>query len=277
MLVTPPATTEEAPTTSAMTALTPLLASEATDMIHQPVINAKSYIAYDVASNQFVLASHENDERPIASLTKMMTGLLASEAGDPSHQVVASATAVNVEPNIDGLLVGHKYARSVLLYSALLSSNNDAAAALGEDVGGTFKRFYSMMNKRARELGMTRTHYASASGLNDAGNFSTARDQAIMLAQALKNPTFAQVTGTWRYSVAWPDDTTTHIYENHNKMLKTFPGTIGGKTGFTTRAGLCLAVAVERNGRLMIAIILNSKDIWTEMPKLVNAAFLRPG
>jgi D-alanyl-D-alanine carboxypeptidase len=245
-------------------------------LANQPALAATSWVALDVDRNEIVLAHGDTDKRPIASLTKMMTGLLTAEAGNMAHPVSVSATAAGVEPNKDGLIIGNRYPRGILLYSAMLGSNNDAAAALGEDLGnGNYARYYKMMNARARELGMTDTRYGSSSGLNDATNWSTARDQAIILARALGNPTFAKAIGTWHHSVRWPDTGKSKMYENHNKMLQTFPGTIGGKTGFTTLAGGCLAVAVKRGGHTIVAVILHSNDIWGDMPALVNAAFKR--
>ena len=131
------------------------------------------------------------------------------------------------------------------------------------------------MNRRGKQLGLTGTQYASSSGLNDATNLSTARDQAILLARALENPTFARAVRTWRHTVRWNDTGGKRTYENHNKMLKTFAGTLGGKTGFTTLAGGCLAVAVRRGDRTIVGVVLGTKDIWGDMPKLINAAFKR--
>ena len=243
---------------------------------NQPGLAAGSYVALDVETNQIVLAYDDTQRRPIASLTKMMTGLLVSEAGNLAHMVTVSETAATVEPNKDGLIIGNRYPRGVLLYSALLGSNNDAAAALGEDLGeGNYGRYYRQMNRRGKQLGLTGTQYASSSGLNDATNLSTARDQAILLARALENPTFARAVRTWRHTVRWNDTGGKRTYENHNKMLKTFAGTLGGKTGFTTLAGGCLAVAVRRGDRTIVGVVLGTKDIWGDMPTLINAAFKR--
>jgi D-alanyl-D-alanine carboxypeptidase len=158
----------------------------------------------------------------------------------------------------------------MLLYSTLLGSNNDAAAALGYAAGGgSLDRFYERMTARARSLGMRDTTYRSASGLNDATNLSTAYDQAILGRFALRNSLLARIVRTWRK--AFP--TYGKVYVNHNKMLSWYPGTIGLKTGWTTAAGGCLATAVQRNGRTVIAVILRSDAIWVDMPRLVNRAF----
>jgi len=253
----------------------PTYASGAKAPANQPGIGAAAYAVLDVDTNEIVLASNDTDTRPIASLTKVMTGLLIAEAGDFSHRVVASEVAAGVEPNKDGLIIGNSYPRGILLYSSMLASNNDAAAALGEDLGGSYGSFYAMMNRRAKELGLTRTNYASSSGLNDVENWSTARDQAIMLARAMENPTFAKISGTREHAVRWPDDGQRRVYENHNDMLITYRGTLGGKTGFTTAAGGCLSVIVKRGGRTMVGVVLGTNDIWGDMPRLMDAAFRR--
>ena len=268
--------TQNAPKVTALPA--PTYASGAKAAANQPSMGAIAWVALDVDKNEILLARNETDTRPIASLTKMMTGLLTSEAGNLWHPVTVSATAAGVEPNKDGLIIGNRYPRGILLYSAMLGSNNDAAAALGEDLGrGNYARYYRMMNQRARQLGLTDTRYASSSGLNDADNWSTARDQAILLARAMGNPTFARAVGTWRHTVRWPDTGKSRTYENHNKMLQTYRGTIGGKTGFTTLAGGCLAVVVKRGGRTIVGVVLHTNDIWADMPALMDAAFKRAG
>jgi D-alanyl-D-alanine carboxypeptidase len=253
----------------------PTYANGAKAPANQPGIGADAYAVLDVDTNEIVLAWNDTETRPIASLTKMMTGLLVAEAGDFSHPVVVSEVAAGVEPNKDGLIIGNRYPRGILLYSAMLSSNNDAAAALGEDLGGSYGSYYAMMNRRAKELGLTRTNYASSSGLNDTENWSTARDQAIMLARAMENPTFRKVVGTREYAVRWPDDATRRVYKNHNDMLVTYRGTIGGKTGFTTAAGGCLAVMVERGGRTLVGVVLGTNDIWNDTTRLMDAGFQR--
>jgi D-alanyl-D-alanine carboxypeptidase len=238
-------------------------------------LSARAFVAIDGDTGEVLVAYREHRRLPIASLTKMMTGLLTSEAGDLRRDVLVTPWATHVEPNRDGLIAGHRYSRRLLLYSALLASNNDAAEALGVDLGGTAAGFYAAMNLRGEELGLTETHYASASGLEDLRNTSTALDQAVLLRSALDNATFAKVTGTWRIRIPWEAPTGSKIYENHNKMLRTYAGTYAGKTGWTTRAKGCLAVAVEREGHRVIAVVLGANDIWHDMPLLVDTALAR--
>ncbi len=233
-------------------------------------IGAESFVAIDAASGRVLAARDERERRPIASLTKMMTALLVIEDGNLHAKVRVPRVATAVEPSKDYLVAGERYPRTMLLYSTLLGSNNDAAAALGYSAGGSsLDRFYERMTNRAHELGMRDTTYRSASGLNDVSNLSTAYDQALLGRRALRNPLLARIVRTWRK--AFPGYG--KVYVNHNKMLSWYPGTLGLKTGWTTAAGGCLATAVERDGRIVVAVVLDSDDIWSDMPRLVDRAF----
>jgi D-alanyl-D-alanine carboxypeptidase len=165
-----------------------------------------------------------------------------------------------------------------LLWSSLLVSSNDSATALAIDAGGgSLNRFYALMNAKARSLGMVRTTYASASGLNDTNNLSTALDQAILARAALTNPTFARIVATRVHRTSWPPPTYAKVWVNHNKMLMTTPGTYGVKTGWTTQAGGCLIVAERRGDRAVIGVILDSPSIWVDGPALIDKAFAQMG
>lgn len=233
-------------------------------------ITADSYVAIDAATGRVLVARAEHARRPIASLTKVMTALVVIEQGNLGDDVRVAAEATMVEPNKDYLVAGRRYPRLLLLYSALLGSNNDAAAALAYAGGdGQIGRFYELMTRRAHQLGMADTTYRSASGLNDVSNVSSAYDQVLLGRVALGNPLLAKIVDTKKKRFRDYGKT----YVNHNKMLFWSSGTRGIKTGWTTRAGGCLLTAVERDGRMVIAVILGSDDIWGDMPRLVDRAF----
>jgi D-alanyl-D-alanine carboxypeptidase (penicillin-binding protein 5/6) len=239
-------------------------------------ITAASYVAVDGATGRILAATADTERRPIASLTKVMTGLLVAERGDLNRRVLVTRAAAAVEPEKEGLVVGRRYRRITLLYSAMLVSANDSATALGYDLGGgSLTRFFGLMNARAGQLGMRETWYASASGLDDVRNSSTAYDQALLARAALRNPTFRHVVATRRYVTRWSAPTLAKEWLNHNKMLFTYPGTYGIKTGWTSRAGGCVAVAVRRGDRAVIVVVLDSKDLWPDTTQLVERAFSR--
>ena len=157
-------------------------------------------------------------------------------------------------------------------------SSNDSATALAIDAGGgSLAGFYALANAKAQALGMTSTTYASASGLDDVRNLSTALDQAVLARAALQNPTFARIVATRTHWTKWAAPTRAKLWVNHNKMLATTPGTYGVKTGWTSRAGGCLIVAVRRGDRPVIGVLLDSPSIWSDMSALLNVAFHRLG
>jgi len=239
---------------------------------------APSFVAIDAATGRVLAARRASTRRPIASLTKVMTALTVIERGNLGGRVVVTPAAANVEPYREGLVVGRAYTRETLLWSALLASGNDSATALAIDVGGgSLAGFYTLANARARALGMTSTTYASASGLDDARNLSTAIDQAVLARAALQNPTFARIVATRTHWTKWAAPTQAKLWVNHNKMLGTMPGTYGVKTGWTTRAGGCLVVAVRRGDRSVIGVVLASPSIWSDMAALLDVAFKRLG
>ena len=242
----------------------------------QARILAPSFVAIDATTGGVIMGRNASFRRPIASLTKVMTGLIVIERGNLQQRVVVTPRAVAVEDYREGLVVGRAYKRITLLWSSLLTSANDSATALAIDGGsGSLDRFYAVMNARARSFGMLDTTYASAAGLEDQANLSTALDQARLARFALGNPLFARIVSTRSYRTRWSAPTYAKVWVNHNKMLSWAPGTYGVKTGWTTRAGGCLVIAQRRGDRSVIAVVLGSPSIWTDMATLLDRAFAR--
>ena len=207
-----------------------------------------------------------------------MTALTVIERGNLGGRVVVTRAATQVEPYVEGLVPGRAYTRDTLLWSSLLASANDSATALALDVGGgSLAGFYAVANAKAQALGMRSTTYASASGLDDVRNLSTALDQSVLARVALQNPTFARIVATRTHWTRWAVPTRAKLWVNHNKMLATTPGTYGVKTGWTSQAGGCLIVAVRRGDRAVVGVVLASPSIWSDMATLLDVAFNRLG
>ena len=241
-----------------------------------PPLSASAYVAVDLKTGRVIFARNPTQRRPIASLTKVMTGILTAEAGDPGRPVRVPLAATRVEPSRDDLVAGRRYRRWLLLRSALMISANDSAYALANDLaGGSVDRFYATMNAAAASLGMTGTRYTSSNGLDDLHNRSTAVDQAILARYALDDPTFAAVVRTRVLRVRWARPVIVKEYRNHNRMLFGYAGTYGVKTGYTTAAGACLIVAVRRNGHDVLGVLLHSRNVWADMPRLIDATLHR--
>jgi D-alanyl-D-alanine carboxypeptidase (penicillin-binding protein 5/6) len=215
-----------------------------------------------------------DERRAIASVTKIMTGLLVVEATDPDEVVTASRNAATQTGAVLGLEIGESQPVRQLLMALLLQSANDAAVALAEHVGGTVDGFVDGMNRRARRLGARDTEFASPNGLDDTG-YSTARDIAAVTVEAFRDPTFREVVATKFHRIPAPDGEARRI-QNRNALLWLYPGAIGVKTGFTAAAGFCLVAAAERDGLRLGAVVLGAPAApWSDAAEMLNHGFER--
>lgn len=203
----------------------------------------------------------------IASTTKIMTGCLICETCDLNEQITVPNEAVGIEGSSVYLKAGETLCVRDLLYGMLLQSGNDAATALALHCSGSVEAFAEQMNAKARELGLTNTHFANPHGLDDEENYGSARDLAKLTAYALKNPDFAQIVSTKTYRA---DD---RCFVNHNKLLWRCEGAIGVKTGYTKAAGRILVSAASRNGRTLICVTVSAPDDWNDHCNLYDYGF----
>ena len=240
-----------------------------------PHVKARAAIAVDAGAGTVLWMKHPFLRLPIASTTKIMTALLAIDRLRPNEVVVVDPRATRVEPFREGLRPNERVPAWKLLYGLLLSSGNDDALALAIRVGGTGPHFLALMNAKARRLGLRRTHFTSTSGLVDRGNYSTAWDLAALTRHALANPRFRAIVGTRVKRVSWRRPVYAKVYRNHNKLLWSYRGADGVKTGWTTLSGHCLVASATRHGRKVIAVVLDSPDHYGDAKKLLNYAFSR--
>ncbi len=230
---------------------------------------------YDMASDYFcvmdadtgvILAEKGMDtETPPASLTKILTTMLALENGDLDAEVTMTSTGVSYAVGGSSNLytqVGEKFVLRDMLYGVMLKSANDMATQVGEFIGGgSLDRFLEMMNARAAELGCRHSYFANSCGMPNEAHHSSAHDLALISKEALKNPMFREIVHTKEYTIPATNMNEARIFQNHHKFLVTseyaYDGIIGGKTGYTDLAGSCLATYVERDGRTVIVIALH--------------------
>jgi len=223
-----------------------------------PVVSASSWILYD-ESSQNVLAEWDADtRRPMASITKIMTVLLALEQGNLDDDVVISEEAAGQGGQEIGLVAGETVKLGALVRAAMVRSGNDSAAAIAEHIGGSIDGFAVMMNERAVELGMTNTNFVNPHGLDVGGHYSSARDMLIVSIQAMSIPEFVDLARS--RMLVFPDSPagTQRTASNTNRILNSYEGTIGVKTGETPNAGLTYVGAVERDGRRLFAVVFGS-------------------
>lgn len=228
-----------------------------------PARGAKAVILLDMGSGQVLYSSRPNRQLPVASLTKVMTALLTIERSKPGEMVTVSEEAAPppdlVGVSALGLQAGERISVENLLYALLLQSAGDAAAALAEHVSGSISSFVRAMNTRAVELGASNTHFLSPSGLDDRG-YSTARDIAIIATAAFEGRLFTRIVGTKFKELPGPPDGPDRYIQNRDVLLWLYPDSIGGKTGFTSKAGFCLMAVAGRGDRRSMAVLLGEPD-----------------
>ena len=204
----------------------------------------------------------------MASTTKIMTALLALENGDLDTPFSVSDDAIGIEGSSLYLKHGEQFTLRELVYGLMLRSANDAAAAIAIQLSGTVDAFAEAMNQKATELGLSDTHFKNPHGLAEEGHYTSAKDLAKLAAYALQNPVFREICSCKKTFL--PGD---RLVVNHNKLLFSYEGACGVKTGFTKATGRCLVSAAERNGILLVAITLNASDDWKEHTDMLDYGF----
>jgi D-alanyl-D-alanine carboxypeptidase len=211
----------------------------------------------------------------IASLTKMMTALLAVRSGRPDARVLVTREAIDTDGSKVGVLPLGRHVRfETMLYGLMLPSGNDAAVALAQNLAGSVPRFVARMNSEAAKLGLGCSHFASPSGYVDQDNFSCAADLAELAHLDLAQPRIARIARTASAILPFPIKGGKLYLYNNNPMLRYgYPGTTGLKTGYTLASGRCLVVTAERHGVRLGVVLLDSPDPATQARKLLDRAF----
>ena len=233
-----------------------------------PGTSAASAILVDGESGRVLYAQNPEVRRPIASITKLMTALVAVELEpDLSRRVTIPAEWTGAEGSSMYLRAGEELTLEELLYGLLLSSGNDAAVAVAGLCAGDTGRFVAAMNEKARALGMADTHFANPSGLDDPDHYSTAADMARLARAVLEREELRRIVSTRTATVAGRSLT------NHNKLLWRYEGCGGLKTGYTDEAGRTLVSCAQREGQTLIAVTLNDPDDWADHAALFDYGF----
>lgn len=242
----------------------------------EPKVSAKSAVVIDADSGRILYAKDENERLPIASTTKIMTAFLTLEAAAGNdREVTITAEMVRVEGSSMGLMPGDRLTLKSLAEGMLSVSGNDAANSAAFAVAGSLGGFADLMNRRAAELKLTNTHFVTPSGLDDKNHYSSAYDMALLTSAAMRNPDFAEIVGLREIRVPYVNPAVTRKFKNHNKLLGTYEGCTGVKTGFTKQSGRCLVSSAERNGVRLIAVTLRDPNDWEDHKRLLDYGFSR--
>lgn len=233
-----------------------------------PAVSAASAVLLDAASGRVLFAQNENESRPIASITKLMTALVAVEhLEDLEEPVTIRPEWTGIEGTSLYLTAGEVLTVRTLLYGLLLQSGNDAAVALAAHCAGEVETFVGWMNRKAADLGMTGTHFSDPNGLGDENHYSTALDMARLGQACLEEPVLAEIMATRSITLEGRN------FTNHNKLLWQYPGCTGMKTGYTRQAGRTLVSSARRGEQTLLCVTLCDGNDWADHKALLDYGF----
>lgn len=233
--------------------------------------SAQSAVLINADTFSVIYSKNAEQRLPMASTTKIMTGLLLAEENCDDRIVKTTKEMVYVEGSSMGLKVGDTVSFHDLLYGIMLPSGNDAANTAAIAISGSLDKFSEKMNSKVSELGLHNTNFVTPSGLDAEGHFTTAYDLSVITAYALRNENFAKAAAAKSKTVTISGKQTT--LNNHNKLLKMYNGVIGVKTGYTSRSGRCLVSAARRGNTTLIAVTLNDKNDWQDHINMLDFGF----
>ena len=260
----------------AATVLTPPVASQPVGEPASvpPKLTAERWIVYD-ADEDVVLASwNANDQAPMASVTKVMTSMVVLDNEDLTTLVTVPNFATNARGSTAGLVAGEQWTVGDLLIATMVRSGNDAALTLGYHVGGeSSDAFVAMMNEKARELGMTSTSFANPAGLDAEGHYSSATDLLTLIIASQEYPDIQRLARIKTVTMPPDPNGKERVFNNTNRLLGTFPGTVGLKTGDTPWADKVLLGVTERAGRPIYSVVMHSDDHFADTAEIVEWAY----
>ena len=228
-------------------------------------------IVIDVATGSILYEKNIHEKLAMASTTKIMTALLAIENVPMDKIVTVNPKAQGIEGSSIYLKSNEKIKMADLVYGLMLRSGNDAAVAIAYEIGGgSYEKFIELMNSKAREIGAKNTNFVNPNGLYDSNHYTTAYDLALITREALKNPIFKEVTKTKMW-VAEREEF--KYFSNKNKILNSYEGGDGVKTGFTKKSGRCLVASATRDNMQLIAVTLNDGNWFNTTMQLLDYGF----
>lgn len=251
-------------------------------LFHIPVsantnINVSSQYAVliEQSSGRVLFEKGAHEKRRIASITKIMTAVLAIESGKLNEMVKVSKNATRAEGSSLYLKENEEIKLEDLVYGLMLRSGNDAAVAIAEYIGGSVEGFAFLMNQKADEIGMLHSHFTNPHGLDDSNDhYSTAYDMAILTRYAMMNDTYKLIAGTEVHRAPNPSESWDRVWRNKNRLLtELYDFSTGGKTGFTKLAKRTLVSTATKDGMDLIAVTLNGPDDWNDHINMFETAF----
>ncbi|KUK54752.1 MAG: Serine-type D-Ala-D-Ala carboxypeptidase [Desulfotomaculum sp. 46_296] len=230
----------------------------------EPDTTAEAVVLMNAGSGQVLYQKNMSRHMYPASTTKILTAVIALEKGNLSDKVTVVRESCLVDGSRIGLQEGEKLTLEDLLYALMMASANDAADSIAVHLSGSVENFADLMNKKARSIGALDSNFTNPHGLTDPRHYSTAYDLALITRYAMQNPVFRKIVGTRIKKISRPEADRSigppqEDLWNHNRFLSRYQGAIGVKTGYTVKSGQCLVAAAERDGRELIAVLLNDQ------------------
>jgi D-alanyl-D-alanine carboxypeptidase len=233
-------------------------------------VSGDNAILLEQSTGRVLFEKNAHEKASIASITKIMTAIIAIESGKMDEKATASRKAIYTEGSSIYLEQGELMTIEDLVYGLMLRSGNDAAIAISEHIGGSEEGFVHLMNEKAKWLGMTNTNFDNPHGLDAEDHYSTAYDMAILMQYAMQNEEFAKISSTTNYLA----HSRTYSWQNKNKLLTQFyEYCTGGKTGYTRNTGRTLVTSAEKEDMQLIAVTLNAPDDWQDHMRMFEWGF----
>src|SRR3972149_4587953 len=236
-------------------------------------VQSDSAILFETETGKVLYAKYINEEKQTASISKIMTAVVAVENSKPDKLITISKTAAEQIPNKLGLKEGERIKAEDLLYTMMMLSANDSAYALAEGTLG-YNNFVKAMNEKAAWLELKNTIFTNPAGLDDPNHKSSAYDLGVITRYALKkHPEILKYMGTIDYSISETDRNPAHYAYHISDMIKSYPGMDGAKTGYTWEAGHTFLGTAQRNGKRLVVIVFNSQDPNGDIRTLLDYGF----
>ncbi len=238
-----------------------------------PAVGATSAVLIDGYSGRIIYEKDSHRRLPMASTTKMMTAILVRENAELDDIVTVTEEATAAGEQEIWLEKGETLQVEQLLAALLIHSANDAGVALAEHVAGDVAGFVDMMNQKAAEIGARDTHFANPHGIDQEDHYSTSYDLALIGMDLIKDDVLAEMVKRSRYEIPWPGNPYARVCLSHNRLLGQYSHAVGIKTGYTGKAGYCLVSAARKDGKLLIATVLDSTTRFDDSRRLLEYGF----
>lgn len=245
------------------------------DEIKIPSISAKSALVYDLTTQKTLFSKNHDMKLPMASLTKIMTAIIALESGKKDDKYIVSKENL-VGENSMGLTEGEVLTLEELLYGLMLLSGNDSAEVLADNFPRGRSQFVAAMNNKAKALGLKSTNFTNPTGMEgDGAQYTTAYDLLVITNYAMQDSLFREVVKTFNYTIPYSKNHKAFYLQNQTNLISSYPGVAGIKDGYTPEAGLCLVTYLEYKGHKIVGILLGSGNRRQEMKDLLDYSLKR--